>query len=1007
MLRIAALLLTLAACTTTITERGPKDAGGPATDSGTPVEVAGGDVGSDPTACSTAADGAACDDDNACTVDDVCADGVCVGGASAVCDDDSGCRTGACEPATGCVYTDLVDGEACSVGCFGAAVCSAGECVPDEATATLCPAPESSCIEAMQCDPATGECSVPILTPAGVSCDTDADICTLEACDGEGACSDTGELETCAAQQKNNPCWTWSCNKKTGCTQTLFVDGGSCNDNNPCTSNDTCQVTEVGQKACLGAPLWVDDNNPCTDDVCVDGEVLHTPVNGAVCEPGDGCTGGGLCVDGQCKANGPCVCNSDAECDDGNPCTADSCDEQCAYTNVDGGPCPGDGICEDGECVPPSIECDAADPTAPPAVLPAQGYDLGALSASFDYAASPAVVKLFDVPSPIKNIDAVYRHTNGEFSVVPNDGSEAAYRLSATGALLYESESLNGGEISMAEAADGQALGMAPAQKLVKVLKSGALVQFGSPTMKASALVQLPNGDVGVAGIGPEGVGVYQLAADDGAFVQKLTEDYPGSLNIGVGPGGKFWTAVTTSSVFRAELCGAFAAVADFEGTVEGLVALPNGDALVSNLSGSALHRHDAGTGQLTETIALGDSPRGMQLHPNGRVYVAGYKSVYELTFPCFGGGAPPCVADPEPEMDLPLQAEGFDVADDGSMTVAEVKKGEIAAACFGPGGVVTKAPFAVAQMGPQDKEGWNSVYVSRADKTHESVLAVHLESGPASGTGQDPSTWRLFWLDSACNVAGGPVDVQDLGIKTTLGTSEYFDIVMGDTGQTAAVYVAKDTEEGQIHNKLVIFDKTGKQVGSKVPFGQSECQDWGIRVAMRETTGELGVSCQNHASGPVLFQRFSATGEAVDPNMVIVVPSDKSNSSWYDSHTLGMNDAGGFVVVWERSNDNSLRAAFYGADGALLSDQNVGGVTQQFDGYRRRHARVQSLSDGSFVIPEAHSGTMPCATWWSASGAALPTAPQQENCVLMRVDAGKNVYSLPKKGTLLMADPL
>ena len=49
---------------------------------------------------------AGCDDGNACTENDVCADGACAAGTDIACDDGEGCTDDACDPASGCITTN-------------------------------------------------------------------------------------------------------------------------------------------------------------------------------------------------------------------------------------------------------------------------------------------------------------------------------------------------------------------------------------------------------------------------------------------------------------------------------------------------------------------------------------------------------------------------------------------------------------------------------------------------------------------------------------------------------------------------------------------------------------------------------------------------------------------------------------------------------------------------------------------------------------------------------------
>lgn len=135
----------------------------------------------------------------------------------------------------------------------------------------------------------------------GEACDTDGDLCSLETCVG-GVCTDKAATEDCAGAQAQQPCWTFTCNAKAGCTPTVFVEGGSCDDGNPCTHSDTCQTLDF--KACVGTPLPIDDDNPCTDDACMGGTVTHTPLDGIPCT----LTGQpGMCLEGECVIEDPCT----------------------------------------------------------------------------------------------------------------------------------------------------------------------------------------------------------------------------------------------------------------------------------------------------------------------------------------------------------------------------------------------------------------------------------------------------------------------------------------------------------------------------------------------------------------------------------------------------------------------------------------------------------------------------------------------------------------------------
>ena len=111
--------------------------------------------------CHTSPDDAACDDGNACTVDDKCKDGWCMGGTPLDCDDGNPCTTPGCNFKSGCEYTpqDGVcdDGDLCTSGDF----CQDGECVgsgsidcssDDPCLVGVCAAFEGCVYEEVVCD---------------------------------------------------------------------------------------------------------------------------------------------------------------------------------------------------------------------------------------------------------------------------------------------------------------------------------------------------------------------------------------------------------------------------------------------------------------------------------------------------------------------------------------------------------------------------------------------------------------------------------------------------------------------------------------------------------------------------------------------------------------------------------------------------------------------------------------------------------------------------------------
>ena len=230
-----------------------------------------------------------CDDSNACTSNDMCADGMCTGTpqSSGGCNDFNECTVNdTCQPGGGCLGTPGTMGTECAGGC--------GTCqpvAPFPGAPLLC-AP----VPGMNGQPCEGEsipcfesrcqgvATITICSPRPIACpDTDGNPCT-DACDFE-----TGQCEQ-DAPKCIVPCE--SCNPGTGQCQPANL-GSACDDFNVCTAASTCQAVNIGDG---------------TRGFCLEGEPTGptptaTPDNG---EPTPTAT---VPEPGECVAN----CNDDEE----------------------------------------------------------------------------------------------------------------------------------------------------------------------------------------------------------------------------------------------------------------------------------------------------------------------------------------------------------------------------------------------------------------------------------------------------------------------------------------------------------------------------------------------------------------------------------------------------------------------------------------------------------------------------------------------------------------------
>ena len=329
------------------------------------------------TGCKHTAATGDCDDDNPCTVDDQCQAGKCVPGGVADCNDDNPCTDDFCDPAGGCVNVpneaSCNDQDLCTLG----DICQDGECV---AGAPLNCDDKNACTNDA-CNKLLGCTHSNSSTP----CDdndpcTTSDICVAGGCVGTGAldCNDDNPCTTdfcdpmvgCSHSTNNapcddaNPCTTKDvcsfgscigsvppiCDDANPCTDDMCQAGAGCkhnpnnalcDDNNECTTDDHCFLG----KCITSQVVQCDDDNACTKDICLpEGGCKFVPISGA-CSDNDPCTVNDSCQEGNCVPGTPVVCN------DNNSCTADACSNGvCVFT-------PDDGNCDDGNLCTPTDTC--------------------------------------------------------------------------------------------------------------------------------------------------------------------------------------------------------------------------------------------------------------------------------------------------------------------------------------------------------------------------------------------------------------------------------------------------------------------------------------------------------------------------------------------------------------------------------------------------------------------------------------------------------------------------
>ncbi len=211
-----------------------------------------------------------CNDGNACTVEDVCVNGVCQAGFPATCNDNNACTADSCVPAMGCVYTPVPNGAACDDGsvCTTGDVCVSGTC---HGAPVVCAAPDQ-CHVGGTCDPVSGACTYSP-KPNGTACNdgnpcTANDVCVNGVCKGTAGVIPAETTNMAAAADKATYTWSeasdaTSYDAARGSTGSFPV--GSSSTGEVCLGNTTTARVVDGATPAPGTGFWYLSRarNPC------------------------------------------------------------------------------------------------------------------------------------------------------------------------------------------------------------------------------------------------------------------------------------------------------------------------------------------------------------------------------------------------------------------------------------------------------------------------------------------------------------------------------------------------------------------------------------------------------------------------------------------------------------------------------------------------------------------------------------------------------------------------
>ncbi len=221
-------------------------------------------------------------------------------------------------------------------------------------------------------------------------------------CDDEVACTvDTCVDGECRHEASDALCGDGErCNPGSGCVPIVCTEDSDCDDGLPCNGEETCDPGAAGADettGCLdGAPPTCDDGFACTEDSCDDGAdgCVHTPLDSACddsidcsvdsCDPGSATDPSGclhieddtLCDTGYCRTGGACSIAAGGceggetrDCRDGDPCTADTCDDSAMMCLHDPRDTDGDGAAArsvSGTTCTGGTDCDDYDASVHP-----------------------------------------------------------------------------------------------------------------------------------------------------------------------------------------------------------------------------------------------------------------------------------------------------------------------------------------------------------------------------------------------------------------------------------------------------------------------------------------------------------------------------------------------------------------------------------------------------------------------------------------------------------------
>ena len=322
---------------------------------------------------------------------------------------------------------------------------------------------------------------------------------------------------------------------------------------------------------------------------------------------------------------------------------------------------------------------------------------------------------------------------------------------------------------------------------------------------------------------------------------------------------------------------------------------------------------------------------------------------------------------------------DDFDVSYDGSISLAGRSKQTVHGVCISPDQGILKGKFTVFE----NVEGASieRVYVAKARQSKHFAAMIRHYTIPDDSQSRR-GTAVVF--DGNCDQVGEPY-MFEAGYM-----DEWRDIEMDDQGNTVLVW-----RSDQPTGRIALMGPNGEVKKPAEDIGFAKCQ-YGIHVAIRGPSASGVVTCQGHSNDQIDFALFDANGNVTTGPVAV---EGGSKSSWYDSHIVGMNDTGEFVVFWTDYGAQRFRANFYNADGTLAKQVEVGNTPSGscFDTFRDYNVKVQSRN-GAFVLPymkstSCSSSDCDAFTTMLPNGTVVKTGTPFKTMHTLVLDGAGNTY--------------